>query len=104
MDPSATFCPHLACPAKGLIGQGNIHIHSRADERYCCTRRGHTFTATTNTPFYRLRHAADLETLVVTLLAHGCPIPAIVVASQLDERTVRRWLHRTGAHGAALHS
>jgi transposase-like protein len=104
MDPSATFCPHLACPDKGLIGQGNIHIHSRAERRYRCTRCRHTFTATTNTPFYRLRHAADLVTLVLTLLAHGCPIPAIVAAFALDERTVRSWLHRAGAHGAAVHA
>jgi transposase-like protein len=104
MDPSATFCPHLACPDKGLVGQGNIQIHSRADRRYRCTRCGHTFTATTNTPFYRLRHAADLVTLVVTLLAHGCPIGAIVAAFGVDERTVRSWLHRAGTHGAALHS
>ncbi len=104
MDPSAVFCPHLACPDKGLIGQGNIHIHSRADQRYRCTRCGHTFTATTNTPFYRLRHAHDLVTLVLTLLAHGCPIAAIVAAFGLDERTVRSWLHRAGAPGAALHA
>jgi transposase-like protein len=103
MDPSATFCPHLACPDKGLIGQGNIRIHSQAQRRYRCTICGHTFTATTNTPFYRLRHAAALVTLVLTLLAHGCPLPAIVAAFGRDERTVRRWLHRAGAPGAALH-
>jgi transposase-like protein len=104
MDPSTTFCPHLACPDKGRIGQGNIAIHSRAEQRYRCTSCGHTFTATTNTPFYRLRHARELVTLVLTLLAHGCPIPAIVAAFGLDERTVRGWLHRAGAHGAALHA
>jgi transposase-like protein len=104
MDPSTIFCPHLGCPDKGLIGQGNIRIHSRAERRYRCTTCEHTFTVTTNTPFYRLRHAADLVTLVVTLLAHGCPIPAIVAAFRLDERTVRDWLHRAGAHGAALHT
>ncbi len=30
--------------------------------------------ATTGTPFYRLRHAADVVTLVLTLLCHGCPV------------------------------
>jgi transposase-like protein len=104
MDPSAVFCPHLACPDKGLVGQGNIRIHSQAERRYRCTSCGHTFTATTNTPFYRLRHAADLVTLVVMLLAHGCPIGAIVAAFRLDERTVRTWLHRAGVHGAAFHA
>lgn len=104
MDPSTVFCPHLACPDKGLVGQGTIHIHSRARQRYRCTTCQHTFTATTNTPSYRLRHTVDLVTLVVTLLAHGCPIPAIVAAFGLDERTVRSWLRRAGTHGAALHA
>ena len=34
--------------------------------------------------------------MVVTLLAHGCPIQAIVVAFGLDERTVAVWLKRAG--------
>ncbi len=42
-------------------------------------------------------------TLVLTLLIHGCPIPAIVAAFGLDERTVRAWLHKAGAHAALLH-
>jgi len=40
---------------------------------------------------------------VLTLLIHGCPIPAIVAAFGLDERTVRAWLHKAGAHAALLH-
>jgi len=42
-------------------------------------------------------------TLVLTLLLHGCPIPAIVAAFGLDERTVRAWLHKAGTHAALLH-
>ena len=37
MDPTATFCPNLACPARGQTGQGNIGIHSRKDKRFICT-------------------------------------------------------------------
>jgi hypothetical protein len=33
---------------------------------------------------------------VVTLLAHGCPLPAIVAAFGLDERTVAAWQARAG--------
>ena len=29
MDPATIFCPNLACPARGHVGQGNIGIHSR---------------------------------------------------------------------------
>ena len=39
----------------------------------------------------------------MTLLAHGCPVQAIVAAFGLDERTVRAWLAKSGAHGQAMH-
>ena len=53
MDPTTTFCPNLACPARGQTGQGNIGIHSRKDRRFICTpcrktllqRPGPSFTA-----------------------------------------------------------
>jgi transposase-like protein len=103
MDPSSLCCPHLACPDKGVSGGGNISIHSRVEARYRCRTCGKTFAATTNTPFYRRHHPATLMTLVLTLLLHGCPIPAIVAAYALDERTVRHWLHAAGQHAALLH-
>jgi len=34
MDPTIVFCPNLACPARGHIGQGHIGIHSRQDKRF----------------------------------------------------------------------
>jgi transposase-like protein len=103
MDPSTVSCPHLACPDKGVGGADNIRIHSHVERRYRCRTCGHTFAATTNTPFYRLHHPETTLTLVLTLLLHGCPIPAIVAAFALDERTVCTWLHKAGAHAAILH-
>jgi transposase-like protein len=103
MDPSLQACPNLACPDKGTVGGGNIRIHSRAERRYRCRTCRRTFAATVNTPLYRLHHPAATLTLVLTLLVHGCPIPAIVAAFGLDERTVRAWLHKAGAHAATLH-
>ena len=88
MNPSTVFCPNLACPARGQTGQGNIGMHSRKDKRLICTECRKTFTATKGTVFYRLRTAAALVALVVTLLAHGCPWQAIVAAFGFDERTV----------------
>jgi hypothetical protein len=41
--------------------------------------------------------------LVVTLLAHGCPIQAIVAACGLDERTVTAWLRRTAEQCQQVH-
>jgi hypothetical protein len=40
---------------------------------------------------------------VVTLLAHGCPVQAIVVAFGLDERTVLGWNERSGKHCEQVH-
>jgi hypothetical protein len=36
------------------------------------------------------------------LLAHGCPVPAIVVAFGLDERTVRAWHAKGGQQGERI--
>ena len=102
MDPTATFCPHWACPARGQTGQGNIGIHSRKDKRFLGTECHKTFSATKGTALYRLRTAAETVALVVTLLAHGCPPQAIVAAFGFDERTVRRWMGRGGAQGQAV--
>jgi transposase-like protein/IS1 family transposase len=102
MDPTTVFCPNLACSARGQTGQGNIGIHSRKDKRFLCTECHKTFSATKGTAFYRLRIAAETVTLVVTLLAHGCPPQAIVAAFGFDERTVRRWMGRGGVQGQAV--
>jgi transposase-like protein/IS1 family transposase len=102
MDPATTFCPRLACPARGQTGQGNIGIHSRKDKRFLCTACHKTFSATKGTALYRLRTATETITLVVTLLAHGCPPQAIVAAFGFDERTVASWMARGGVQGQAV--
>lgn len=103
MDPQTVFCPNWDCPARGQVGRGNIGIHSRKERRYLCRQCHTTFTATKGTMFYRLRTEGHVTTLVLTLLAHGCPLPAIVVAFELDERTVHAWQHRAGQHCERLH-
>ena len=104
MDPQGQFCHNADCPARGQVGQGNIGIHSQAEQRYVCHSCGRTFAGTRGTPFYRLRTAADVVTLVLTLLSHGCPPQAIVAAFGLDERTVAAWLARAGAHCQQVHA
>lgn len=102
MDPAATCCPNLACPARGQTGQGNIGLHSRQDRRFLCTPCRKTFAATHGTVFSRLRTSAEPIALVVTLLAHGCPVQAIVAALGFDERTAAAWRTRAGRHGQAV--
>jgi len=54
--------------------------------------------------FYRLRTSAETVVIVVTLLAYGCPVQAIVAAFGLDERTVAEWWARSGRQGQAVHA
>jgi transposase-like protein len=102
MDPTTPFCPNPACPARGQVGQGNIGIHARQDKRFICTQCRKTFAATQGTAFYRLRTPAETVALVLTLLAHGCPLQAIVVAFGFDERTIAAWGARAGRQGQAV--
>jgi hypothetical protein len=64
---------------------------------------GKTFTQTKGTPLYRLRHPQALMLQVITLLCHGCPVPAIVAAFHLDARTVASWQVRAGEQCRRLH-
>lgn len=103
MDPQTQFCPNPDCPARGVIGQDTIRVHSWPERRYRCRRCGRTFAATAGTPFYRLKLDAEVVVTVLTLLVHGCPLQAIVATFGLDERTVANWQARAGQHGPRVH-
>jgi transposase-like protein len=64
---------------------------------------GQTFTANKGTAFYRLRTPRWLMVVVITLLAYGCPVQAIVMAFKLDERTVLSWQKRAGEQCERVH-
>ncbi len=70
---------------------------------YICHQCHQTFTETKGAVFYRLLTAQDTVALVLTLLAHGCPLQAIVAAFELDERTVQAWQARAGQHCEQVH-
>ena len=103
MDPTTTFCSNRNCPARGQTGRGNIGIHSQKEQRFICHACQKTCSATTGTVFYRLRTAAETVSLVVTLLAHGCPVQAMVAAFGFDARTIADWWTRSGRQGQAVH-
>jgi hypothetical protein len=65
----------------------------------------HLQSQTTATALYRLRKPKALVFLIITLLAHGCLLQAIVAAFGLHERTVARWEREAGMqcrHGSSL--
>ena len=103
MDPTTVFCPNRHCHARGQTGMGNISIHSRKEQRFICHECQKTFSARKGTVFYRLRTSAETGVIVVTLLAHGCPLKAIVAAFGFDERTIAAWWARSGRQGQAGH-
>ena len=78
-------------------------IHSQKERRYQCKRCRRTFTETTDTPFYRMHKPKWLVVAVVTLLAHGCPLQAIVAAFGIDERTIARWQRESGLQCKRVH-
>jgi len=104
MDPQQVFCPQTDCPARGQSGKGNIGVHSQKEKRFICRACQQTFSARQGTAFFRLRTAEELVTVVVTLLSHGCPPQAAVVAFGLDERTVQAWHARAGQQTRQVHA
>jgi len=97
LRPEWVVCPSPTCGATDRIG-----VHSHTKRRYKCHACDTTFAETVGTPFYGLKHPTWLVVLVLTLLAYGCPIPAIVAAFTLDERTISSWHQKAGRHAKGI--
>src|SRR5215210_4744184 len=93
MRPELVVCPNSACDATGRIG-----VHSHKERRYICHGCKTTFADTTGTMLYGLKHPIALVLVVLSLLAYGCPIPALVATFALDERTIADWQSKAGQH------
>jgi transposase-like protein len=93
----------MDCPARGQVGEGTITIHSLKRQRYWCKVCEKAFSARTGTVFYRRRTDEETISRVVTLVGHGCPIPAIEAAYGFQAQTVREWMQASGAHAQAVH-
>lgn len=91
LDARLLTCPHCG-------EEEHIWIHSQQERRLRCGVCGKTFSESKGTPLYGLRYPRWLVVAMVSLLAHGCPIQAIVSAFMLDERTVADWQNRVGRH------
>jgi transposase-like protein len=93
----------MDCPARGQLGEGNIGIHSRKRQRYWCKVCRKPFSARAGTIFYRRRTDEQTITRVITLVSHGCPVPAIEAAYGGEAQTVRDWMDASGAQCEAVH-
>lgn len=103
MNPQKQFCHNQHCWAYGRKDEEHIVIHSQKEKRYRCKRCHRTFTQTKGTALYRLHKPQELVFVVLTLLAYGSPIQAIVAAFGLDERTVTRWQKEAGSQCRRVH-
>jgi len=103
MNLKQIFCPNLDCPAKGQCNRGNIRVHSDQEKRCYCHVCDKTFSVTKDSIFYRLKTDAQTVVLILSLLAYGCPVQAIVMAFGFDERTVKAWWQRAGQHCQRVH-
>ncbi len=103
MNPHEQFCHNEGCRAYGREGEGHIVVHGQKERRYQCKRCRRTFSQTKGTALYRMHKPKELVFTVITLLAHGCPLQAIVAAFGLDERTVARWEREAGVHCRRVH-
>ncbi len=92
LDPKLMTCPQ--CGEKKRLG-----VHSHQERRCICHACQSTFAETKGTVFYGLHYPIWVVVLVLSLLAYGCPVPAIVAAFYLDERTVAAWHSKAGQHG-----
>ena len=97
LRPEGVVCPTPACGASGRIG-----VHSYQKRQYNCHACGTTFAETVGTPLSGLKHPRHVVVTVLTLLAYGCPSPAIVAAFTVDERTGADWQQKAGQHARAI--
>lgn len=91
LDAKLMSCPHCGETER-------IWIHSQKERRLRCAVCKRTFVETEGSPLFRLHYPHWLVIVVVTLLANGCPVQAIVLAFDLNERTVSEWHVRVGRH------
>jgi len=103
MDPTQVCCPTEACPARGPGGNGSITVHRRQQARSRCTGCAKTFRARRGTMCSWQQTPVDMLVLVVTLLAHGCPVRAMVAAVGVTAEPVRTGAAAAGVHGAQGH-
>jgi transposase-like protein/IS1 family transposase len=92
LDAKLFRCPH--CGEEERIG-----VHNRKERLLKCHGCGKSFGETKGTVFENLHYPKWVVILILRLIGHGCPIPAIVASFFIDSRTVESWHEKAGKQG-----
>jgi transposase-like protein len=91
LNPALMVCPHCE-------EADRIWIHSQKERRFKCASCDRTFAESRGTPLFNKRYPKWVVILVLSLLAGGCPVQAIVFAFKINEQTVAAWQLAAGEH------
>lgn len=90
---SHQFCDDPACEMYGLVGQGNIKVHSFArGQCYCSCCKGKPFSVRKGTMFFGLRTPIDKIIRVLGLIASGMGQNAVCRQEDVTGDSVRDWI------------
>lgn len=92
LDPNLVRCPN--CGEEERIG-----IHHKAERLFMCHACNKAFSENKGSVFAGLHYPVWFVSTILTLLAYGCPMVAIVAAFMLDERTIKSWQAKAGQLG-----
>lgn len=91
LNPALMVCPHCN-------EEERIWIHSKKERRFKCCACDRTFAESRGTILFNRRYPNWVILLVLSLLASGCPVQAIVFAFKINEQTVANWQLAAGQH------
>ncbi len=102
LDPSKQFCFNPDCPDRGLVGKGNIYVHSYKERRFGCHTCKGTFAGSKGTMFYRLRTPPQQVLEAIAKLVERGSIRGVARAKGVKPDTVIDWLRLAGKHAAEV--
>jgi hypothetical protein len=90
---SHQYCDNPACAMHGLVGKGNIKVHSLVSgQGYCNCCKGKPFSIRKGTMFFGLRTPMDKIIKVLQLLSSGMGQNAVCRQEGVTGDSVRSWI------------
>lgn len=90
---SHQYCENTECELFGLVGQGNIKIHSFASgQGYCNRCSSKPFAIRKGTMFFGLRTPIDKIIRVLSLIASGMGQNAVCKQEDVTGDSIRSWI------------